>query len=101
MPVIEIFIRDTGITITGHSGFAPPGQDIICAAVSTLVQTLICSIEKLTIDKIEYSLQSGNAEIRFGNLSDAARLLVDSFFVGISGVAEGNDQYVQIKEERT
>ena len=101
MPVIEIFIRDNGITITGHSGFALPGQDIICAAVSTLVQTLICSIEKLTIDKIEYSLQSGNAEIRFGNLSDAARLLVDSFFVGISGVAEGNDQYVQIKEERT
>lgn len=101
MPVIEIFIRDNGITITGHSGYAPPGQDIICAAVSTLVQTLICSIEKLTIDKIEYSLQSGNAEIRFGNLSDAARFLVDSFFVGILGVAEGNERYVQIKEERT
>lgn len=101
MPVIEIFIRDNGITITGHSGYAPPGQDIVCAAVSTLVHTLVCSVEDLTKDIIEYSLQSGNAEIRFGNLSDAARLLVDSFFVGISGVAEGNEQYVQIKEERT
>lgn len=101
MPVIEIFIKDDGITITGHSGYAPPGQDIICSAVSTLVQTLIYSIENLTIDAIEYSLQSGNAEIRFGNLSDAARLLVDSFFAGISGVAEGNEQYVHIKEERT
>lgn len=25
---------------SGHAGYAPPGQDIVCAAVSTLIQTL-------------------------------------------------------------
>lgn len=28
----------------GHAGFAPKGQDIVCAAVSVLMQTLACSV---------------------------------------------------------
>lgn len=29
------------MTVSGHSGFAPAGQDIVCAGVSTLAQTLV------------------------------------------------------------
>lgn len=34
------------ITINGHAGYAPNGQDIVCAAVSALVQTFIASVEE-------------------------------------------------------
>lgn len=30
------------LAVKGHAGFAPKGQDIVCAAVSALVQTLGC-----------------------------------------------------------
>ena len=35
---------DYRITIEGHANYAPPGQDIVCASVSTLVQVLIKTI---------------------------------------------------------
>ena len=34
---------DLTLTLTGHAEYAPRGQDIVCAGVSTLVYTLINS----------------------------------------------------------
>ena len=75
------------IEVTGHANYAPPGFDIVCAAVSTLVDTLVASVEDLTDDRIKEDLQPGRAVIRDGDLSARGRLLVDSFFVGVKGVA--------------
>lgn len=75
------------INIDGHANYAEPGKDIVCAAVSTLAQTLIASIEELTEDKIEYRISPGRVDINYRDLSERARLLVDSFFVGVNLIA--------------
>lgn len=84
------------IIIDGHAGYAEPGQDIVCAAVSALVQTLIQSIEDLTSDKITYDISPGWADIKHGNLSQRAKLLVDSFFVGVEMIANEYPYNVRI-----
>ena len=86
------------ITIKGHSGYAPAGQDIVCAAVSVLVQTLIQSVEELTADKIKYSMQPGTVDIKFWCLSDQSKVLIDAFFVGIKGIAEAHPDNVRLTE---
>ncbi len=86
------------ITIKGHSGYAPIGQDIVCSAVSTLVQTLIQSVENLTADKITYDMQPGTVDIKFWSLSDLSKVLIDSFFLGIKGVAEAYPDNVKVIE---
>lgn len=86
--MIEISRFEGGITIKGHAGYAPHGQDIVCAGVSTLAQTLIASIEALTEDAIQYDIQPGWLELKFGKLSANAQLLFDSFFVGIEMIAD-------------
>ena len=85
--MIVVTYHSGGISVQGHAGYAKPGKDIVCAGVSTLVQTLIQSVEELTADKIQYSMQPGAVDIEFRNLSEQAQLLVDSFFVGISLIA--------------
>ena len=43
MTVIEVYRRGgvpTGLRVYGHSGCAESGADVVCAAVSVLVQTL-------------------------------------------------------------
>ena len=47
------------IEVTGHANYAPPGFDIVCAAVSTLVDTLVASVEDLPDDGIKEDLQPG------------------------------------------
>lgn len=86
------------ITIRGHSGYAPIGQDIVCSAVSTLVQTLVTAVEELTEDKITYDMQPGQVDIKFWCLSDPSKVLIDAFFLGVKGIAEAYPDNVKIIE---
>lgn len=94
--MIEIQRNESGITITGHANYAEAGKDIVCAGVSTLVQNLIQSIEELTADKIQYDMQPGTVHIKYGNLSEQAQLLADSFFVGVRLIADEYPDNVKI-----
>ena len=50
--MVEVTLRYHGKTLTGieargHSGFAEKGNDIVCAAVSTLMQALIFGLSEV------------------------------------------------------
>ena len=94
--MIEVTIRPERIKISGHAGYAEPGKDIICAAVTALTQTLIQSIEDLADDEIESSISPGRVGIKYGNLSEKSKTLVDSFFIGICLIADEFPEYVRV-----
>ena len=86
------------IRIEGHAGYAPHGQDIVCASISALTQVFIASIEELTNDKIKSEISAGNAVIKHGNLSANAQLLLDSFLFGIELIADSYPNNVRIDQ---
>ena len=47
------------IMSSGHSGFANEGQDIVCSAISVLLQTAIFSLQTQYQPEIQYSLEDG------------------------------------------
>lgn len=99
MYLIAVHVSEKGITVTGHANYAQPGKDIVCSAVSMLTQNLIESIHKLTKDRIVYQMKPGHIDIEFKSLSEQGKLLIDSFFIGISTVIESyGSEYVQIKQ---
>lgn len=94
--MIEVTVRKDGIKVSGHAYYAELGQDIICAGVTALTQTLLKSIEDLTEDKIGYDISPGRVDIKYGNLSEKAKTLVDSFFIGILMIADEFPEHVRI-----
>lgn len=94
--MIEVTVCKDEIKISGHANYAVSGSDIVCAGVTALAQTLIKSIEDLTDDKIEYEISPGRVDIKYGNLSERSRALVDSFFIGICMIADEFPEYVRI-----
>lgn len=100
--LIEITVDETEIRVDGHAGFGSSGQDIVCAAVSALFQTLVWSIEDLARDKITYEFVSGRSWLNCdgglheGSLSEEADLLVRSFFVGVNAIQEAYPGFVRI-----
>lgn len=96
MKLIEASVRRDGITVKGHANYAASGSDIVCAGVTAHVQTLIKSIKDLTDDKIEYEISPGRVDIKYGNLSEKSKILVDSFFIGICMIADEFPEYVRI-----
>lgn len=95
--MIVVTVTADGIRIEGHADYEEKGKDIVCAAVSTLAQTLIKALESFTHDKSWHVLRPGYINIDYRNLSEAGKLLVDSFFLGICGIKEAYPEHLEIR----
>lgn len=96
--MIVVNITQTGLTVDGHAGYAETGNDIICAAVSALAQGLIHSLDALTDDRISYRVMDGHIDIKYENLSEQGKLLIDSFFIAVSDIQMTyGEKYVRIE----
>lgn len=58
-------LRYTGFTLSGHSGFASRGEDIVCAGISSLALTIAMSLERYLAKKVSaVQAPSGMLEVR-------------------------------------
>ena len=94
--MIDITVQPDKITVSGHAGYAEPGKDIVCAAVSTLTQVFIASVEELTAAKIYHAVTSGYTVIDIIESTERAQVLIDSFLLGCEIVAENYPDYVRV-----
>lgn len=85
--MISIQITEHGIQMSGHAQCkGSDGIDRACAAVSALTCNLINSLMELTGDRIRADTESGMAIIEWEKLSDKGKLLVDSWFLGMTDI---------------
>ncbi len=85
-----------GFTVSGHSGYADSGEDIICAAISFSAINTINSIEKFTNDKALISLDEAGANIKciFNSVPGKdSELLIKAFELGMKSLADKNGLY--------
>ena len=85
--MILIQITEHGIQMFGHAQCkGSDGIDRACAAVSALTCNLINSLMELTGDRIRADTESGMAIVELEKLSDKGKLLVDSWFLGMTDI---------------
>lgn len=100
--MIIITIEEThdhiAVECLGHANYNAIGQDIVCSAVSTLLQTLAYSLEELTNDKTNVTLKSGKSFVAVYKPSSKSQLLVDSFFIGCRELANVYSDYVEVSK---
>lgn len=87
--MIRVRIRENSIAVTGHAQRpegVPPGQNIICAAVSAITQMLLDGLDNIAGIPIESHVDKGGVTIRWVRLNKAARTLIDAWFLGICGI---------------
>lgn len=98
--MIVVYHKQGIISIAGHANYAPIGQDIVCAAVSALVQTCVASVEELTTDEIKVTKdEQGQIQaIQYKHLSERAQVLLDAFFVGIRMIADAYPSNVKLAQ---
>ena len=95
--MIVISMTDNIVKIRGHAGYAPRGQDIVCAGLTALTQTLVESLETLTSNEIKYDMSPGRVDIEIKDPDEDAQLLMDSFFVGAEMIADEFPEYVRVE----
>lgn len=102
--MIKIKIEETSehirIEVKGHANYNVVGQDIVCSAISALLQTLCYSLEELTNDKVNISLESGNSFVSIYKPHCKSRILVGSFFIGCHEIANLYSDYVEVAKTK-
>ena len=93
----------TGIESRGHSGFARRGNDIVCAAVSTLMQALVLGLEDIAhVQGLEVHADEKIPIIRITwPEGEHARihLLTDTAAESLRQIARENPRHVKIITE--
>jgi hypothetical protein len=83
------------IEVDGHAGQNDPGQDIVCAGVSALVETLRLGLEQVVPGGVAVDVKPGHAEFRFPAGADARqRAVVDTILAGLRDLAGSYSQFV-------
>ena len=66
MTKCEFFTQDdriTGFSVSGHSGYAEEGSDIVCAAISAVVSMAECTINDICGAKAKVRVKEDDARI--------------------------------------
>ena len=94
--MIEISKSGDIITISGHAEYAEHGRDIVCAAISTLSQVFVASVEELTAAQIKTAQTGGYMEIVIEESTERAQVLLDSFLLGCRMIADEYPDNVRV-----
>ena len=92
-----------GIRVSGHSGYAPAGGDIVCAAASVLITTCVNALESVAGIVPQVFQQERSATIDVTLPKDLpldkqhdAQLILRTVAQGFMDVAEQYPKYLQI-----
>ena len=85
--MITILVAPDRIHVSGHANMAPQGSDIVCSAVSALTFTLIRGLKEIAHMGLYESVEAGNICIKWQAMNDTGKALVDTWFLGICGIA--------------
>ena len=98
--MITIIYQETGkrrrLTVTGHAGAAKKGEDIFCAAASTLILTLQSALQREGI-RYDERVESGLADIICER--PGCKQIFYTCMCGFMGLATMYPEYYEVRTE--
>jgi uncharacterized protein len=79
-----------GFRASGHTGYAPSGEDIVCAAVSALTQTALLGLGEVLKVPVEWSMDEEKGALRASvhESTDGTELLLRTLEAGLKNIAK-------------
>ena len=102
MIIAKVKIQDScykRFECSGHAEYAEKGQDVICAAVSTLVINTANCIEQFCDCKFKSSMNNNVIVFEFSDTpDDKAKLLMDAMVFGLKNIQkEYGKKYLRLE----
>ncbi|MBQ1868200.1 MULTISPECIES: ribosomal-processing cysteine protease Prp [Selenomonas] len=87
----------TGFSVSGHSGTAEHGQDIVCAGVSSLTQTALLGIMEYLHREVDYDVASGKLLVELKcDPDDLTEAILQSMLLGLIEIQKLSPEAVRI-----
>lgn len=90
------------IQIEGHAGYVEKGKDIVCAAVSTLYQTMVQTIQTRSYGNLNHIRSNDGFEhVRIHDVAREGLGVITAFVIGCEAVSKAYPVYVTVHNELT
>ena len=91
----------SGFSVRGHAECGDYGEDLVCAAVSAVVQTAILGVTDVLHLKADYRIENGNTVCTLDpdipeEAGREANLLIETMLAGLYSIREGYPKALQI-----
>ena len=97
----EDFVR---IESNGHTGYSESGNDIVCAAISALLQGAALGIREVAGVKTKYRVNEEQGSLLLELPSDLGaekrhdcNVILQTLLVSVSDMAEGYSEYIEVE----
>ena len=106
MTKVEIFNHDgriNGFSVSGHSGYAEEGSDVVCAAVSTAVKLAECTINDVLGEHAKCRVNEDEARITL-NLpaacehEEAVQAVLTGMMLTLCSLRDEYPDYIEVLE---
>ena len=106
MTTIEIFNHDgriNGFSVSGHSGYAEAGSDIVCAAVTTAVRFAECTINDVLGNHANTKVNEIEPRITLTlpaacDDEDAVQDVLNGFILTMLSLRDDYPDYIEVME---
>lgn len=106
MTKVEIFNRDgriNGFSVSGHSGYAEAGSDIVCAAVTTAVKFAECTINDVLGNHANTKVYEDEPRITLTlpaacDDEDAVQDVLNGFILTVLSLRDDYPDYIEVME---
>jgi len=96
--------RIVRIEVNGHTGYAAEGEDILCAAISAVLQGAVLGVMEVAKARVEYQTDARKGSMRFALMEEEdqqvlhdAEVILRSALVATRDIAEGYSQFVKVE----
>ncbi|HYF76179.1 MAG TPA: ribosomal-processing cysteine protease Prp [Symbiobacteriaceae bacterium] len=93
----------TELRVSGHTGYAEQGEDIVCAGVSALAVTCLIGLKKVARHPHEGKARSGSMHCKLlpgGTPESAAKAqaILETTVLGLQDIAKDYHQFIRVTE---
>ncbi len=97
----EDFVR---IESNGHTGYAERGEDVVCAAISALIQGAALGIREVAGVKAKYRVNEEKGSLLLELPSDLGEekrhdcnVILKTLLVSVTDISEGYSEYIEVE----
>ena len=95
--------RITGFSVSGHSGYAEAGQDIVCAAISAIVTMAEATINDICGAKAKVRVKEADARITLTlptscDEEETVQAVLSGMLLTLVNLKEDHPDYIEVLE---
>ncbi len=95
--------RRTGFTVSGHSGYAEAGADVVCAAVTAIVRFAEATLNDVLGVGAKVRVDEPNAVITLKlpakyEEEEAVQAVMDGMMLTLASLRDENPDYIEVME---